>query len=536
MTQRLTSEELGRHGENLFPPLCPGLAVNKAHQDLTGWDYRVELTNKYLDTSTYADKRPPLPAFNFQIKSMWAPAKKFSAPLVSMERLAKATDPSFVFVMRFNPDLSIRDTFVVHLAGAPLDHVLKRLTKEGSSGRPVTNKQTITFTKNADWQSVPYEPNTDKLLQCIQRMCREYAVSHDYYETKRLQRETSGYDGRRISLKISIQAKTEEEMVEGFLGLRPLRVTKFASFEKRFGIERPHHFQFSGIGEMSIMPTGKPDCKIIFRRGRNGFPVVRFGTAVAPPFLPSAPQKMRFVISSPPVSLDVNFAGTFTLTVADLQAEKRPVGWWIEVYQILNMMASEEFFLELYSPDGKKVFNSNLGTGAQIDRDDAKHFAAVLRALEGIERITERIGVTNSQLSLGDIEAADIGVQAVLSLVDEIGKPFHARLDAKKASVEELIGVPQPGIMVQAIQVGDTSIMYCAVAEMTLTHEEPDETVLRAVTTQNGYLEAGNSMTLSEFAQQCSKEVTPVYRIIGGDQATQGPVAEPSTLSARQAS
>ncbi|TIT56193.1 MAG: hypothetical protein E5W63_22825, partial [Mesorhizobium sp.] len=117
--RQLNSDELGEHGEGLFPQLCTpfGLVVNKSVRDRTGWDYRVEFPNKYLDAKTYPDKRPALLAYNFQLKSMWADKKSFSARLLSMERLAKTPEPSFIFVIKFGPSLSVENAFLIHLGG-----------------------------------------------------------------------------------------------------------------------------------------------------------------------------------------------------------------------------------------------------------------------------------------------------------------------------------------------------------------------------------------------------------------------------------
>ncbi|RWC59498.1 hypothetical protein [Mesorhizobium sp.] len=524
----LNSDELGEHGEAQFRPICTGLGllVNKSERDRTGWDYRVELPNKFLDTATYADKRPPLPAYVFQVKAMWADNRSFSAPLLSMERLAKTPEPSFVFVIRFRPDLSIKDAFVIHLAAAPLDQVLKRLTAESSVGRPITNKKRISFKLGFDWQKTPLEPAA--FLRHIQGLCESYAGGGNYSEIKRKQRETAGYANNPVKINLTIQTKSHDDLVDGFLGLSPLRITSLSSTEERFGFRRPYGLNFSGAGTLSVEPTGRPDCRLLFRRGRNGKPIVRSGTLILSPIQPAS----RFLFQSFPISLDIRPAaeigldGTVDLNIADTSDEAKPIGWWKELCEIFDMLASGECRVDLHLPTGEKIFGADVPTGRSLKQGYAEWLEDFSRALEHLDKLVGRVGMSDTGFSVADVELASKWAYRCVALVEDVGTTFEAKVDNLLEAAEEVIGEPKAGAMAQVARIGKVDLLFCVVANMTLVRKQNGETVLKSITTERGFLEIGSFGNLDSFAHTCAKEIGAQYLIIGGWDFGAGGVGE----------
>ncbi|MBB6411855.1 hypothetical protein [Mesorhizobium sangaii] len=511
MTRQLNSDELGEHGEGLFPSLCTpfGLVVNKSMRDRTGWDYRVEFPNKYLDTKTYPDKRPALPAYNFQVKSMWADRKSFSAHLLSMERLAKTAEPSFIFVMKFRSDLSVEKAFLIHLGDGPLNQVLKRLTAESTKGKPIRS-QKVTFTEGTDWYDVPMEPHA--FFARVQELSQAYAAGGDYAEAKRKQIETAGYSDSPVQIKVTIQGKDGKELIDGFLGLAPLHVTSFSTIEERFGFQRPFGPQFSGPGIMSFKPTGGPKCKIFLRYTRNGVPVVREGHLIIPPVKSAS----RFLVALHPVTLDINLAGTLNFTVADLNSEVKSLSWWKEVARALDILFSDQFCFDLYAHDGTKLFGVEIFANTNANQAFADWLRVLLRAVNRMLSVIDRVGMSDIEFCISDIEMADAHVARCVALVDEIGTLFTLKLDDLTERSEDLIGEPMTGIVAQSLRLGSAELMYCSVTEMTMIRDQAGQHVLQATTTKQGFLEGAGSDTLESYARSCARHVGAQYLIVWG--------------------
>lgn len=428
-------------------------------------------------------------AYNFQLKSMWADKKSFSARLLSMERLAKTPEPSFIFVIKFGPSLSVENAFLIHLGGTALDHVLKR---------------------------------SHAFFERVQELSQTYAAGGDYTETKRKQIETAGYSDSPVKIKVTIQGKSGTEVIDGFLGLKPLQVSSFSATEERFGFQRPFGLEFSGPGVMSFMPTGGPGCKVFFRQTRNGAPVVRAGNLIVPPIQPVS----RFLATSHPITLDINLAGTLSFTIANLNSETKPLRWWKEVAQAAIILASEKFYIDVYDQGGVMLFGTEIVANNHFNRDDADWFSALLRAVDRMLSLTERVGMSDFEFSISDIELADVCVARCLAFVDEIGTSFESTFEGLSKENEELIGEPKIGVVAQSLRLGSTELMYCAVALMTMTRGQAGEPILQGVTTSQGFLESGGGVTLGRYARACAKQVGAQYLIVFGDDAGSGDIPE----------
>ncbi|PDQ21426.1 hypothetical protein CN311_08865 [Mesorhizobium sanjuanii] len=433
-----------------------------------------------------------------------------------MERLSKSKEPSFIFVVRVREDLSVKDTFVLHLGGAVLEQVLKRLALESHKKEEVSNRKTITFTRGDDWR--PFG-DSERLDAVVENVCREYSDSGDYLVAKAKELREAGYGPNPVTFNFKLQGDSEDEIIEGLMGLNPLKIIEFSGTEERFGFKRPYGLDFAGTGTLSVTPVNSPSCRIFYRQERYGTPLVKDGTVVSPPFMPKSKDKLRLIVKSFPVTLDIRLSGTFKITIADLRQELRSCGWWKDVFRILILLGSKDFSLELYTPDGEKVFGSNLPTSTVFGEEVTTRHAMILETIGRVENLLERVGLSGTEFTLQTIMASDPAVQTCFSLVDEIGTSFEAKLEGMKQPVAQFLDQPKVGIFVDTVMLGDVGIAFAAVSEVIIKEDDAGVS-LEGVVARRGFLEASNSMPITTFADIVAKEVGAVYRIVGNGQGS----------------
>ncbi len=233
----LNSDELGEKGESRFQEFCADakLTCNKSIRDRTGWDFIVEFPFEEINNDHTLDKRRSAISCHMQVKTVWAESKRVTIRLSSAERLAKEPKPAFVFVLLINDNLEAIDTYLIHLRGDNLERILKRLRKAQANGELKINDAEITYNQKASGIRLP--PNGKALRNQLSQECgpdlQKYIVS------KAQELENLGFEKGRYRLTTTLQARNTDEVVEAFLGLRPIEGKATESLEVRFGIGLP---------------------------------------------------------------------------------------------------------------------------------------------------------------------------------------------------------------------------------------------------------------------------------------------------------
>jgi hypothetical protein len=262
MPEKLTSDELGELGENLFGKLCAQakLICNKAGRDRAGWDFRVEFPMEHAAGETL-DQRVPR-ACQIQLKCTAGETGSVRARLSSMERLAKDSGPAAVVVFRMRPDGTELMGYVVHLIGKELAKVLRRLRIAERDGRADVNHRWISFGYRKGRR---FKLDADGLREALEEICP--VDVEGYVAEKRHQLETLGYeDGPGVESEALIYIEDEDHLTKLISGLVPLRPLRMQSYDRRFGIRVPYKGTLlEGLEEFSIdLPTIGP-CSIIIR-------------------------------------------------------------------------------------------------------------------------------------------------------------------------------------------------------------------------------------------------------------------------------
>ncbi|WP_161654388.1 hypothetical protein [Burkholderia thailandensis] len=285
----LTSDELGEKGESRFKEMCADakLICNKSDRDRAGWDFLIEFPFA-SQVPLSLDNRVAPPSCHIQVKTVCGSTSRVKVKLNMAERLAKELKPSFLYIMKVADDLTVSETYLLHMQGDRLGAVLKRLRKESVAGTPAEdlNKKFIYFTPKAGER---IEPNGSALRKALEAACGENL--HDYVQKKRHELQTLGFKGAKYEGQMTLTAKNMSELVDIFLGIRKsVPVDNFQTFENRFDIKIQN--LPAQVATVTIDPQPIDQCRIVVR-GDDGLPPAIFNADifVVPSFMTAGRQR-----------------------------------------------------------------------------------------------------------------------------------------------------------------------------------------------------------------------------------------------------
>jgi hypothetical protein len=255
-TERVIGDELdriGQLGEVHFTDLClkAKLKCSKVEPDKTGKDFVVETALGSASPTKPLDMRPPPIQIVVQVKTILAKNHTVRISLSVAERLAKDLRPTIICIFRIAQDDSINEMTFLHLVDEELAHLLKGLRRASSKGTVNPHEKTISLKvpANAWVESSPSD------------FCRLMAALPGgnmitYAQEKHRQLEELGFDDSRYSMRFSLNVASQDELIDGFLGLSPLSAEQVTIFERRFKIPLPIE-SGSGSGVMHFTPEHK---------------------------------------------------------------------------------------------------------------------------------------------------------------------------------------------------------------------------------------------------------------------------------------
>jgi hypothetical protein len=232
MARPLNSDELGGKGEKRLAELLldARLKPNSPDRDRVGWDSVVTWP---LDDGSPIDSRPGPFACHIQAKTVWAGNETISINLGTLEYIAKDARPAFLVVFEVDDkDLSFVATHLIHIEGAFLAEVLKRLRQARVDGK-APNK--ISFEPTVSKWATRLPSVSGAALRAAMESVMSVGMDR-YAESKLCQLSELGYERGGIQLQTTLTAETREELINGFLGLSSLRVAELTHVDNRFGI------------------------------------------------------------------------------------------------------------------------------------------------------------------------------------------------------------------------------------------------------------------------------------------------------------
>jgi len=293
-TNPLNPDELGEKGERRFAELCADarLTCNRAERDRVGWDFVVTWP---FDHSAPLDSRPAPFTCQVQLKTVWEGNDVVALNIATMEHIVKDLRPAFVVVLEVSrSDLSFVRARVMHVGDGFLGEILKRLWRARVERRSSAG---IVYQASASAWGVVLPSVTGPLLRTALETAAPSGMSA-YAKDKERQLAVLGFERGRMHLQTTVQATSADEVIDGFLGLVPLRIAEARQFETRFGLslESPTLPWSDGANEgeafISVNPKPVDRCTVTVRRAGDGGTIVMKGDLFSVPSAIAGPDRV----------------------------------------------------------------------------------------------------------------------------------------------------------------------------------------------------------------------------------------------------
>ena len=351
-SRELTNDRLGAKGEARFKELCEdaGLIANKAGRDMMGWDYIVESPLEG-GNGLPIDKRPQGAVCRVQIKTIWAREDgRVSLSLSACELLAKTVDPALICTFVVNDDLEFLSASMIHIIDDKLARVLKRLRTASTEidGKGL-NEREITFSAEDAGES--FKLTGADLRRRLSEICGSNAKA--YREKKERQLDELGYDERGWrELKTTLRVSNHDEMVDFFLGKKPIELVDAQSFDKRFGMSVPTDeisIKEGARATIQLFPPDKIECRIRVRPAETkGSPAVFKGFVDAVPrTVPDEHQKMVFRTALFRIELSGKGAIEFSTMGEAINSSEMDLRGWSNAFRLLRYVGQGSILVEV---------------------------------------------------------------------------------------------------------------------------------------------------------------------------------------------
>lgn len=409
-SRELSNDRLGAKGEARFKELCEdaGLIANKAGRDMMGWDYLVEGPLKEND-GLPLDKRAQGLVCRVQIKTIWAREDgRISLSLSACELLAKSVDPALICAFVVNDDLEFLSATMIHIIDDKLARVLKRLRTVSTEidGKGL-NEREITF--GAEDAGEAFKLTGADLRRRLSEICGSDAKA--YREKKERQLDELGYEEHgRYELKTTLRATSQEEIVDFFLGKRPIALVDAQSSDRRFGMSVPTDqisIEEGARATIQLFPVDKIECRIRVRPTETkGPPAVFKGFVDAVPrSVPDEHQKMVFRTAL--FRIEISGKGTIAFsTIGEaINLTEMDLPGWSHAFRLLRYVGQGSISVEISGTSSNSPLDEfRIKTVANQElEDDASYLENIVAMASWL---MAEAGVGDVNLTRNEIEIA----------------------------------------------------------------------------------------------------------------------------------
>ncbi|WP_426169712.1 hypothetical protein [Sandarakinorhabdus sp. DWP1-3-1] len=391
----LPNDEFGAAAEAFFTYLCPRalLVCNKSDRDRSGWDFVVDLPvpkgilDQRQKTTCHVQLKATKTVGTGQVKLR----------LSAADLLAKSPLPAFIVVFRMKPDGTPIRGYLVHLLGAPLEKLLRRLRHEQYIGRLDINQQTISF----DYRKVgqAFEVTPEGLREALATACGPDPAA--YSAEKLAQLANLGYRDDRIVGDVVFRADTEDHLTRVVLGMDPLKPIAIRTFDNRFDMPVPYDGDMlNAIEEIMLSPPSGGACEVVV----TGPPLTPPATFLAEIFFaPSFDARLRMLIRHSDFSFMFHEREADFETKAVFEQVGRTLDDLVMLLRALTNLASGQGAIVIKGDDGRfgpvKLSLPDRLTGPNVDG-----LPALYRIASDWRRLLELAGVrSNASLAINDM-------------------------------------------------------------------------------------------------------------------------------------
>lgn len=466
----LNSDELGEKGESRFQEFCADakLTCNKSNRDRTGWDFLVEFPFEPPIGDRTLDKRCSAISCHLQVKTIWANSERVTLRLSSAEHLAKEPKPAFVYVLMINDALEAVDSYLIHLRGKNLERILKRLRKAQAAIELKINDAEITYDPKTAGVRLP--PNGKALRDQLECDCGPDPQA--YVASKAEELEHLGFEKGRYQLKATLQARNVDELVEAFLGLRPLEATATESLEVRFGVALPaNHLPLDAAVKVEIKPMPADRCTIRAYNQCGGPPAVFQGEVFFPAIkMPAGHRRAQIRTSFLTLDFQEGLSGgkgqVAFATLPDVTSTSRfSLNDWRNNLRLLTALGSEPTRLEV-TPCKAQRFT--IPMSRHIGEEQLTAVQELLLACDHTDHVLELAGTTGGEFSFQDLAALAPEMRMAYQVLAE--QPKGVPISFSTPAGQSGYG-PLDLLYVNWVRPENVTLDYGAVVTMTATPE-----------------------------------------------------------------
>ncbi len=508
----LDSDTLGELGEKQFGGLCAraDLIANVASRDRAGWDYTVDF--RLANGLKGLDARPAPISVRVQVKTQWDDSDVVKLRLSSAEQLVKHNGPSFICVLSVDSALQFVRMRMIHCRGEILGRVLKRLREAEVRGEK-PNQVWLTIKPSEYVDAVTPDHNT--LRSVLEAACPTDQMA--YLNAKDAELKTLGFEQGSTEFKVTFSA-TEDEIVDAFLGLRPIEASTVTASETRFGIALPKSDLPEGPATLRFEPY-VDRCDLVFRttdktyrfRGRAFRPPGKVNAAAARPKILIRTDLLRITLISEERAhgkkLNVNIG-----IDPDLPDDvKRKPSEWSDAYAVLAAITTGGVGMEV-------LYGKRRAVSVSLSDDTAtsgSQWRKLMRLTAAAALVFERAGAPNAKVSLQGLWDAGDEISTMAAIIRA-----PESVTGVSFATETVIALPRPGpitmMLGHAFKVEDHMLAYGAEVIVTGTERETDvmwsSDGLTLLGLQRVRSEHGFERLLQSLSQQPYRVITGSYQ------------------------
>jgi hypothetical protein len=480
LTRPLESDGLGEKGERRFAELCADarLVANKSDRDRVGWDYVVTWP---LDNDAPLDSRPAPITCHVQVKTVWVGNDTITLNLGTFENIVKDSRPAFIVVLEVeDPDLTFVGARLIHVAGDFLAEILKRLRQAQADGLKSVG---LTYQASAAKWGLALGSVTGAAL----RPAMDHHVADGmvaYARHKERQLAELGYQRGRLKVRTTVEAASIDEAIDGFLGLRPLRVAGSQYSETRFGIaidqERlPWTGEHGGDEEpyVAVSPRRIDRCEIRVVRDRDEETVPIAADLFKVPVQVTGPNRLVFEARGPllRVRLDVSDSSSAVASsilfaaTAGIEDAAATTADWAAFYRIGAWAISEPLTIQISPRRGDGPPPIKGGVAPVPDLEEARHYEVMAYAADAAHWAMARAQAPDTKLTSHQLlEAAeDFELLRLMEQSPNNLSPLTFTTDAAPTQPSDHYDM----LYINRIMFGDRSLAYAARTRMTATSD-----------------------------------------------------------------
>jgi hypothetical protein len=462
----LNSDQLGKKGEQRFVELCvdAGLFPNVSTWDRTGWDAIVDWPFAQSSTTSLDKRSAPL-SCRVQVKTLWSENRNIEVNLAAMERLAKEPKPSFVHILHVDRQLNYTRSSIIHVNGAFLEMILRRLRQADFDKRAISK---IKFSFSVEkWATTLPDVSGNSFRNYV-----EYIIGSDlnkYIASKKHNITSAGYGEGAISVRTTLTAKNNEEIIDALFGLRKIDAINIDSSETRFGITLPFPEMKSPSAEFEFKPHPIDTCTITFEKQPLGPSTSFKGKVYRLPdqVLPSGEYRLlirsdlfRYMLSVRDASGPMtNIECTFVTEAAAISDSQLRASEWADFYRLICMVGDGKTHLRL---EARKKPRAPMLGSFELDQpiDNLHHWETLAGLSEAAAKILKAAGAPNTKLATDDFESAQRGLRYLSDVLDEV--PTRARMTLSSNNPQSIaVGDDTELLYLNAFDLGRHRIAFC---------------------------------------------------------------------------